>query len=300
MLNEISIFDSPWWLIGLGLSLVASLFGTLGKVLMKLSHVKNESKSIFAIATLCVVVLNPVFDAMSYAYAAQSVLAPMAGLSVAWNTILSPYFLQEKLTKTDIKGAYWIVSGCVLVGISGSHQVPTHSRVQLFALFKETGFLMYAALVLASSAILFFMIKTLPKSSKYRKVAYGVLSGLIGGNLFFLKAAVELLHDDNDDIWSYVETYLIVFGALGTAGGGLMVLNQGLRDYEALYLVAMYQSFLIIIGSISGAVFFHEMSGMKAWWQDMLYPLSILMTINGIMILSRETGSETIQLLYKE
>lgn len=60
-----------WWIFGLGLSLTASLFGTLGKVLLKSSHVHGENFPIFVLATVCVVVLNPLFDAMSYAYAAQ-------------------------------------------------------------------------------------------------------------------------------------------------------------------------------------------------------------------------------------
>jgi hypothetical protein len=64
------------WMIGVGLSLTATLFGTLGKVFLKLAHASfsgssSKALSVKLAATVCVFILNPVFDALSYAYAAQ-------------------------------------------------------------------------------------------------------------------------------------------------------------------------------------------------------------------------------------
>lgn len=59
------------WVVGVALSLTATLFGTLGKVFLKLAHSAVRGRSVQLAATLCVFVLNPVFDALSYAYAAQ-------------------------------------------------------------------------------------------------------------------------------------------------------------------------------------------------------------------------------------
>lgn len=59
------------WVIGVALSLTATLFGTLGKVFLKLAHSSTQGYSVQIAATVCVFVLNPVFDALSYAYAAQ-------------------------------------------------------------------------------------------------------------------------------------------------------------------------------------------------------------------------------------
>lgn len=101
------------------------------------------------------------------------------------------------------------------------------------------------------------------------------------------QASVELL-TEGGAIWSYPETYVIFVAALSSAGGGIYVLDLGLREYEALYLVAIYQAFLILIGSVSGVVFFHESAGMTAWWQTLLYPLSIATTVAGVVILSEK------------
>lgn len=98
---------------------------------------------------------------------------------------------------------------------------------------------------------------------------------------------MELL-TEGGAIWSYPETYVIFAAALSSAGGGIYVLDLGLREYEALYLVAIYQAFLILIGSISGVIFFHENAGMTSWWQTLLYPLSIATTVAGVVILSEK------------
>jgi magnesium transporter len=92
-------------------------------------------------------------------------------------------------------------------------------------------------------------------------------------------------------VWAHLETYIIIIAALASAGGGIYVLDQGLQDYEAIYLVAIYQAFLIIIGSLSGIIFFHETAGMDAWWQSCVYPLSIITTVAGVIILSEKHKS---------
>ncbi|CAH0477819.1 unnamed protein product [Peronospora belbahrii] len=275
------------WIIGMTLSLAATLFGTLGKVLLKLSHTSPQAVSVKVAATVCVFLLNPVFDAMSYAYAAQSILAPMAGFSVVWNIVLSPYLLHETLSANDVTGSAVILVGCILVGISGSHDTPTHHSAELFGLFQSRIFVEYAIFVVCIAVVLAWVICSYSTQSGWRRFAFGALSGLIGGNLFFLKASVELLAEGGA-IWFNPETYVIFVAALSSAGGGIYVLDQGLREYDALYLVAIYQAFLILIGSISGVIFFHESSGMNSWWQLVVYPFSIAITVGGIIVLSEK------------
>lgn len=72
----------------------------------------------------------------------------MAGLSVAWNIILAPPMLNEKLTQRDVQGTKWILAGCVFVGATGSHRTPHHSRDELFLLFQGNLFLVYYTFVL--------------------------------------------------------------------------------------------------------------------------------------------------------
>ncbi|KAI9917554.1 hypothetical protein PsorP6_012732 [Peronosclerospora sorghi] len=68
-------------------------------------------------------------------------------------------------------------------------------------------------------------------------------------------ASVALVAEGGS-IWYRPETYVIFVAALSSAGGGIYVLDLSLREHDALYLVAIYQAFLILIGSVSGVIFF--------------------------------------------
>lgn len=73
----------------------------------------------------------------------QSILAPMSGLSVVWNIMLSPYLLKESLRHTDVLGTVFVVVGCMIVGLSGCHDTPDHPTAELLQLFVSESFLMY-------------------------------------------------------------------------------------------------------------------------------------------------------------
>ncbi|KAI9922966.1 hypothetical protein PsorP6_002311 [Peronosclerospora sorghi] len=138
----------------------------------------------------------------------------MAGFSVVWNIVLSTYLLNEKLST----GTAAILEGCVLVGVSGSHDTPKHRSSELFRLFESRIF-----------------------------VEYAVFDA-------FLAVAVRL--------------------QIGPA-----------RTRRA-YLVAIYQAFLLLIGLVSGVIFFDEISGMNTRWQLVVYLLNIVTTVRCIIVLS--------------
>ena len=75
----------------------------------------------------------------------------MAGFSVVWNIILSPSLLDEKLSVQDLKGSAVILLGCLLVGLSGSHDTPTHRSTELFALFRSRVFVEYAVFAVCTA-----------------------------------------------------------------------------------------------------------------------------------------------------
>lgn len=77
----------------------------------------------------------------------------MAGFSVVWNIVLSPYLLNEKLSTHDLRGSAVILLGCMLVGISGSHDTPTHHSAELFALFQSNIFIEYAIFAVCTAVV---------------------------------------------------------------------------------------------------------------------------------------------------
>jgi hypothetical protein len=77
----------------------------------------------------------------------------MAGFSVVWNIVLAPYLLNEKLSTQDVRGSAVILLGCILVGISGSHDTPTHHSDELFALFQSRIFIEYGIIAVCTAVV---------------------------------------------------------------------------------------------------------------------------------------------------
>ncbi|KAI9910126.1 hypothetical protein PsorP6_010116 [Peronosclerospora sorghi] len=109
-----------------------------------------------------------------------------------------------------------------------------------------------------------WVIFSFERKSGWRKFGFGALLGLIVA--------------EGGSIWYRPETYVIFVAALSSAGSGIYVLDLGLREHDALYLVAIYQAFLILIGSVSG--------GMNTRWQLVVYSFIIVTTVGGIIVLS--------------
>lgn len=149
--------SSMLWLVGVGLSLIASICGILGKVFIKLSHQTHRS-SAFYIGMLNIIVLNPVSSSLAYRFAAPSLLAPMGGMSIVWNSILAPKILQEVITTNDLIGAIIIFVGCVLIGVYGNHEQGGSMPVdKIIKMFSSASFVLYFLCFLATSAFLTYV-----------------------------------------------------------------------------------------------------------------------------------------------
>ncbi|KAI9910621.1 hypothetical protein PsorP6_010473 [Peronosclerospora sorghi] len=177
----------------------------------------------------------------------------MAGFSMVWNIVLSPSLLNEKLSTYDLRGTAVILVGCVLVDVSGSHDTPTHRDCLKSVYLLNTMF------------SLFFLLWRL-------SWIYTVIDELM--HWYTRSSSSVALVAEGGSIWYRPDTCFIFVAALSSAGGGIYVLYQGLREHDALYLVAIYQEFLIIIGSVSG--------------QLVVYPSSIVTTVGGIIVLSEK------------
>ncbi|RHY02385.1 hypothetical protein DYB37_004722 [Aphanomyces astaci] len=100
--------DLLGWPFGLLLSFIASIVGVLGKIMIKLSFrpsvalESSEATCWWGGGMALIVVVNPALCISAYKFAPQSLLAPMGGLCVVWNTVLSPYILNETLRTREV------------------------------------------------------------------------------------------------------------------------------------------------------------------------------------------------------
>eukprot|EP00928_Gymnodinium_smaydae_P024424 TRINITY_DN19761_c0_g2_i1.p1 TRINITY_DN19761_c0_g2~~TRINITY_DN19761_c0_g2_i1.p1 ORF type:complete len:509 (-),score=49.98 TRINITY_DN19761_c0_g2_i1:29-1555(-) len=152
-----------WWLYGIAASVVGSMGVASGGVLQKSAHVHDglkplneRSRKLFG---ACVVnwhwlmgfllsaILPIPFAMLSLAWAGQSLVMPLTGVSVVFNQVLAPCFLGEKLTRIDAGATVLIVFGIGLSSAFGVHSSSTYSLDQLVQLWKRPAHLITTACI---------------------------------------------------------------------------------------------------------------------------------------------------------
>lgn len=95
------------------------------------------------------------FLIVSYALAPSSLLAPMAAVTLVFNTIMSFLVLHEKISKLDIVSIIIIVVGAVLAIVFGSRDETDHDLDGLIELYNDN--LTIAYLCILSAVLVIFM-----------------------------------------------------------------------------------------------------------------------------------------------
>lgn len=330
------------WPLGLFLSAISSIFGILGKLFLKLAHNEREREEdeeeragktrqfttdgrvvmhsskvwymYFYAGLVSMLVLNPALGAVAYCFATQSLLAPMAGLTIGWNTLMGPILLpHERLTTNDFVGALLIFAGCVLVGVSGTHETPPFSVAELTKRFASVPFLLYCGVLLVLVSFLihhakdalrfnYFANKTRAGTpgksrkvelSQLSRVSLSIFSGVMSGQLFFLAATMKILHDEEtkSSAFTYPILYVCIVGAISTALFGLYLLNEALKVEDAVVVIYLYEASYILAGAISGLCFFRDMRNLSAW-HYVVYSLSLLLILFGIYVVAKRNNPQ--------
>ena len=96
--------------------------------------------------------------------------------------------------------------------------------------------------------------------------------------------------------------YLFIFVSLTLACVSLYMLAVGLRTFEALYMITVFEGFMIISGAISGNVVMNEKEGQPAHLL-VLYALSIFVILSGLYVLLRgeqSSASDGVRMLSRD
>ncbi|OQR91326.1 hypothetical protein ACHHYP_04797 [Achlya hypogyna] len=263
------------WPLGVLLSAVASTIGVVGKILLKLSFQRpGAGRLLWGCGMLCIVALNPFLCISAYNFAPQSLLAPMGGLCVVWNTVFSPWILDEPLRARDIIGAACIFVGCIVVSITGGHETHKIPVDELASHFLSVQFIVYFSLFVLTSLILRFYSAaafhpsraangSLPHMHVKCRVCLSILAGSLSGQLYCMTALLRLLQNGVGVLFTTPLAYAVGAGAIFFALSGLHLLSMALQLYDALFVIYLYESTLMAVGAISGICFFGDMDNVS-------------------------------------
>ena len=319
------------WIIGVCFSLFSSLATCFGLILQKCAHIKNlerppekRAREINGIpltwwwfSSFCLMVLLPLpFDFVAFGLASQSLLVPLAGVTLVLNQLIAPCILGEKLYRIDVYATAIILVGCTMTTATGNHTATSFTACDFLEMYVSTRFLV-AEIVILWPLMTFCVINVkrpgycgLPfakpewdaffeKLHWLHPVFYAFTAAGFGcqQNVVFKVtgelAKASIVGDAGSGPWSYVFPYIHVFLIVTLAAAQIMWINKGLALFDAVLSLPLYNSFYIILSGTWGFIYFNEMKTFTTF-QWVMFPLGICVTIAGILLMTskREKGKE--------
>lgn len=291
------------WVAGFLISLVFSVLNSVGINLQKLSMARNEmaevKKGTFSqplwVTGFALVCLGSLLDFVAFGMAPQTLLAPLAALSLVWNMLIAPVLHKETVTKANVVATVVIFTGVTLTVIFAGHSTPSYELEDLIHLYSATVFHVYVFLISAFLGGLLYLTRYIERTHNYQGgffhiMCYGGIAGTFGGQSVLLaKSTVELLKSAiwgqaGADMFTHVTSYIIIAGMGICLGCQVHFLNGGLARFDALVMIPVYQSFWILTSVLGGIMYFQEYVSMTHL-QMAMFTVGGLVTISGIVFL---------------
>jgi len=297
--------SAAMWYVGVALEIVSTMSGTIGKQLIRLAELRKRSnpyssKMVFYAGLIINTLVGPVVDMAAYSFAPQSLIAPFGGLDVVWNALLAPYFLHEQLTAMRAFGCLLIVVGTTLAGAFGNHTDSEYTLEYLEETLVTVRVLIYFLIFFAWFLLNRFVLMKRPVGSALRGVSLGCTAGTIAGNMFCVKAAIELIqrsiHEQEGEIWLHWLPYVMLTGAIFFALTNVIYMTQGLTEYEALFMVTIYEGSMIVSGCVSGSIVLLDLKGLQGWRVG-LYFCGVATIIAGMYVIFSQEERSTSSLI---
>lgn len=309
------ILDGLWY-VGVILSIFSSIASNLGVNIQKYSMLKEFQKmendcnyrekpyilQKIWLFGLLLVIGGSIGDFAALGFAAQTLATPVGGFTMVANVFFAHFFLKEALTRRDLIATVFVLIGVVAVACSADKREKSYTLECLLTLYERTEFIVYIIGTFFLVALLYAATRYLEKlrandidGEKYKKwrkfhpICPAALSGFIGAqSVLFAKCSAELIKKtfQGDNQFANWQTYIIILCMFFTIFNQLHWLANGLRLFDAVLIIPVFQCFFITGGVIGGGVFFDELQGLKASMK-VLFFLGVLITIAGVVLLSQ-------------
>eukprot|EP00743_Colponemidia_sp_Colp-15_P005012 GILK01005398.1.p1 GENE.GILK01005398.1~~GILK01005398.1.p1 ORF type:complete len:368 (-),score=50.19 GILK01005398.1:55-1116(-) len=313
------------WVVGVWLAVLSSVMTNLGTTLQKLSHKHNSSLPSSQQITYIkqwrwwtgfgIFLASQFVNTAALAFAPESLVAPLASVSIMMNAVTSYCILHEQLTSRDLLATCIVSSGGVLCIVFGPHPPDKNFElIDLMSYWMDTGVVLY--LIVFGTVTFFLVFKSyqierniqtgssslhptsLLHGPRFLSLSYPLLAGLLSSfSLLLTKCFAETLrqtlegHSQLDKPFTYVITAATVVVALSS----LFYINQGLKAFDAKYMVPFYFTVYVVLTIVEGIIYFHEWDDITPI-QGFIFSMSVLFTCSGILLLStgQPAGSDKV------
>jgi len=285
---------------GIMLALTGKMSASLGLIVKKVSHneelAKDEKEQTsmlcrwkWWVGVVLLAALPGVCDGWALMYAPLSIVAPIAGTTIVFNTILAVWFLEEKTSMMETLATVIILGGVCLTSIFGSRHTEEYSAAELVDLFQCTPMYVYYVVIGLDLAASTIVTQTCKHNPGLHAFAFANIAGCLGGQQnLFLKGLAELLFKtfDGDSQFHEFATYVFFIGFPVLAISQMLVLNMGLAQHDAISYIPMYQAAFAMYGAIAGGVYFREWYEMTLF-KAIMFILGLVCVLFGLVLIGR-------------
>jgi len=304
--------ENGLWVIGVVICVTASILSTFGIHLQKFSHVQDAKlplgkqrpygRRFLWWAGFFLTLFASIGDLVALAFAAQSLIAPLAGLSLVFNVLMAPCFLKEKVTNRDIYGTLMILMGCTVAVTFSTHEETSYTFTELMDMTAfDPVFITYFAINVGVMLVSFVILnrvqaERLDDSDWYHAhkelhpITIALIAGMAGGlAVTFAKGAAELVKSEiaGENILGhhYLAAPFCVVMLICFVLVQLHYLNVGLSAFDTLFIFPIYQAIWIIFTALGGIITYKEFRGFLLW-NYILFPFGVLITLVGLWVIS--------------
>ncbi|KAG2424486.1 hypothetical protein HXX76_014538 [Chlamydomonas incerta] len=298
------------WYVGAIINVVGSISINLGMNLMKLGHnmrgeldMPEEEKPPIRkfrswVIGLVIFITGNILNFVSFAFAAQSLLAALGSLQLVCNVFFAYMVNKEPVTKLIIFSTGCIIGGCVLLVVFGNQSSETYTVDELIDFYKQPAYIVYLVMmgvVVFGTYVLYLHSKNVCRKRGQRGlwyflmlVSYSIFSAMLGSqSVLFGKSISVILRttfsgDNQLDNW-YTWVVLPVFTI--TALFWVTRLNKGLRMFPAMVIVPLMQISWTLFSIVSGMIYFEEYKGFTTlMW--IMFPVGVVIVFSGVFLLT--------------
>lgn len=242
------------------------------------------------------VLTGGVFDSMALGSAPLIDIAPLSGITILLNSVMASYFLGEKIRVVEIIATVMIFCGATMTSVFGARDVPPYSVPDLLDLLGRQSFTIYIAIIITLVVVALLTLRASSGTSIERSTApfcWAVVAAGMGGiELILLKCVMEILTRTvllGDDQFVHQGSYMLVGVFMVVAALQLYSLNLGLAVCDAIRLLPVYQSLLIVNAVSGGGAYFNEFVHFSAR-QWIIFPCGVFIVILGALLLGGTEG----------
>ena len=297
--------------LGIGLSLLACTLNAGGINVQRFSKRPGHESSLVNVLGIGLTALAGVVDMTSFSFAPQTILAPLAAMTLVMNLLIAPVLNHEHLSLRDIVATCIIFSGvvgCVVAGLGTPEGAGFNAETLVSFVVRDMALKFFGGALVLLCILICLMVRVEGRIAKEQQAAAGCNSNkkatlpppalgfagacypLIAGILCTLTVIGAKFNGEVVKVGGPAAVGYPVFVAswaaiIGGAVSNVFFMNRGLgKGNSTLFAVPVFSGSVVVFNTISGAIFWDEISKFTPSQMQSI-AISIAAVIAGIGVL---------------